>query len=103
MPFDRSFAVRPVRPVDRPVRSGLTYSDRYRYRSSKNRTGSIYARTRTRGVGTRTRTRTRGAGTRTRTRTRGVGTRTRTRTRKTPYLPTSVECHEIDGPSNVIK
>jgi hypothetical protein len=42
LPFDRSITVRPVRPVDRPVRSGLTYSDWYRYRSSKIQTGSIY-------------------------------------------------------------
>ena len=40
-PVDRSITDRPVRPVDRPVRSGLTFSDRYRYRSSKTRTGSI--------------------------------------------------------------
>ena|SRR5690348_16804257 len=33
VPVDRQNTGRPVGPVDRPVRSGLTYLDRYRYRS----------------------------------------------------------------------
>ena len=31
----------PEQILDRPVRSGLTYLERYRYRSSKIQTGSI--------------------------------------------------------------
>ncbi len=33
LPVDRSITVRPIEPVDRPVRSGLNFFDRYRYRS----------------------------------------------------------------------